>query len=485
MKPTLALKRNLLSLSLTVATIAGGQLSAQAEALTASSDSMQPSIALKEQPATPDKLPATLSSLVENKSTVVDESTQDSHHLANAPALTPESANSESASTSAAIEPTEAQAEPSAPAASVPPVPGTVETKARSLQAQTPETTPAPDTPPTVTPETTPAQEAAPPAQALETRYQFSYVGAGVNLGFGADSALGDVSFAAYSKFALNPYLSFRPAVLISGDVSFLLPVTYDFPITGPGRGIIPYVGGGLLFSTGDDSNVDLLLSAGVDVPLTPQLTATAGVNIGPFDGVDVGFLLGLAYTFSSATVTAPAVSVNNLVNNAANAVTDAATTAADAVTDAAATTANAIDNALPANRRRANYSYFGAGVNFGITGPTALGDTSFALLSKIALGSSFSVRPSILISNDATFLIPLTYDFPTFRTELISFAPFLGAGLALSTSDESSVDLLLTAGVDVPITREFALTSSVNISPINNLDVGILFGVVYTFGGI
>ncbi len=144
------------------------------------------------------------------------------------------------------------------------------------------------------------------------TRYQFDYIGIGANFGTGGDSALGSISFAAFSKFALNSYLSFRPAILVEDDVSFLLPFTYDFPNGGPGT-VSPYVGIGATFSTGKDY-ADLLLTGGLDYPINPQLALTAGVNIAPINRFEIGFLLGLAYTFATRTITTPAVYATELV---------------------------------------------------------------------------------------------------------------------------------------------------------------------------
>jgi len=320
----------------------------------------------------------------------------------------------------------------SQPAANLP-APGSATTKAAGLYAQ------EPTTPPT--------------AAATETRYQFSYVGAGVNLGTGADSGLGKISFAAFSKFALNPYLSFRPSVLISSDTSFLFPVTYDFPIAGPGKGVAPYVGAGVMFSTGKDSNVDLLLSGGIDLPINNQWAVTAGVNIGPFDKFDIGFLLGVAYIFSSATVETPVVKISELVPK------------------------------LPTMPARSNPSYVGVGVNLGVTGDRALGDLSAAIFGKLALNSAFSVRPAMLIKEDVTFLIPVTYDFVPVKTEYLTLAPFLGTGVALSTRGGSNASFLLTGGLDVPIAPQLTFTTSANIAPIGGLDVGFLLGIAYTFG--
>ncbi len=84
----------------------------------------------------------------------------------------------------------------------------------------------------------------------------------------------------------------------------FLLPVTFDFPVksvTDFGEQkiiVIPYVGAGAAISTSGDSTVGFLLTGGVDVPLSREFTATAGLNVGFLDRTDVGLRLGIGYHF-------------------------------------------------------------------------------------------------------------------------------------------------------------------------------------------
>ncbi len=137
------------------------------------------------------------------------------------------------------------------------------------------------------------------------TRSGPSYIGIGGNLGFGGDTALGDTSFAIISKIGLTNNFSVRPSVLFRDNLTVLIPVTYDF---GAGNAVevsddfvitaAPYAGAGVAFSTGDKSNFGFLISGGVDVPLSRNFTATAGLNIGFLDGTEVGLLLGVGYTF-------------------------------------------------------------------------------------------------------------------------------------------------------------------------------------------
>ncbi|MGJ3244788.1 MAG: hypothetical protein ACFE0I_01775 [Elainellaceae cyanobacterium] len=132
------------------------------------------------------------------------------------------------------------------------------------------------------------------------TRTGSSYIGVGANAGFGdGDDALSEFSFAAFAKIGFTPDISLRPSVIIRDNVSVLVPITLDFfqRDVGPVE-IGPYFGGGLAISTGDDSEVGPLLSAGVDVPIDNRFTGTLGFNLAFFDNLNAGFLLGVGYNF-------------------------------------------------------------------------------------------------------------------------------------------------------------------------------------------
>ncbi len=226
------------------------------------------------------------------------------------------------------------------PVAQLAPKPGTAETLAASLQVDTliaqaadsipeaapdaipqttpegvpasiPQTTPegevpsvAPQTTPQNAPEATSETNPSPVSQTLSpgraTRSGPSYVGVGGNIGFGGRTDLGRGSFTLFSKIGLTENLSARPALLATRRPAILLPVTFDFPLRSvDGRvSFAPYIGGGAVVSTGRDSVVRGLLSGGVDVPLSEQFTANAGVNVGFFGKTEVGLRLGVGYNF-------------------------------------------------------------------------------------------------------------------------------------------------------------------------------------------
>lgn len=164
-----------------------------------------------------------------------------------------------------------------------------------------PETNPSTNqtTPGTLQDETTPGTRGVAPGRA--TRSGPSYIGIGGNIGFGGDTTLSEGAFSVFSKVGLTRNLSVRPAALIGDNAVFLVPVTVDFPtedleitqVT-----VAPYVGGGLAISTGRDSTVGALITGGVDVPISPRITATAGVNVGFVDETEVGILLGVGYNY-------------------------------------------------------------------------------------------------------------------------------------------------------------------------------------------
>jgi hypothetical protein len=140
-----------------------------------------------------------------------------------------------------------------------------------------------------------------------------------------------------------------------------------------------------------------------------------------------------------------------------------------------------------PGRSTKSGSSYVGIGGNIGIgNGDTALGRGSFSVISKIGLTENFSVRPSVLFGDSTTILIPVTYDFnfgegPTSKLGF-SAAPYLGAGVAVSTGNNSNVGLLLTGGVDVPLSSKFTATAAINASVTGNAAVGLLLGVGYNF---
>lgn len=137
------------------------------------------------------------------------------------------------------------------------------------------------------------------------TRGGRSYVGVAGNIGLsGNDTALSDGNFTAISKLGLTNYLSVRPSVIFGDDTIFLVPVTLDFSPRRAGSvgertfAISPYIGAGIAIEANADTDIGLLLTGGVDLPLGSRFTLTGGVNAAFLDDTDVGLLLGVGYNF-------------------------------------------------------------------------------------------------------------------------------------------------------------------------------------------
>ncbi|MGF1676468.1 MAG: hypothetical protein ACFCUV_22730 [Rivularia sp. (in: cyanobacteria)] len=178
----------------------------------------------------------------------------------------------------------------------------------QQIPQQSPYPTQTPQQLPQQSPEPFPAQIDETPAPTLspgrQTRGGSSYIGVGGNIGLGGGTTLSEGSFAVNSKIGLTNNFSVRPSALIGDNALFLIPLTLDFPVesvtdTGVQQiNVAPYIGAGAAISTGQDSTVGFLISGGVDVPLSPQFTANAGVNIGFIDDTEVGLMLGVGYNF-------------------------------------------------------------------------------------------------------------------------------------------------------------------------------------------
>ena len=133
----------------------------------------------------------------------------------------------------------------------------------------------------------------------VDTNRPRSYLGIGGNIGLGGDStAIGNGAFAVLGKGALTRHFALHPAFLFGDKNTLLLPVTAGIPIDiSSSKTLHPFVGGGIsIKEIFDDFDVNPLVTAGLDVPVTDRLTGTARVNVGFDDDTDVGLLLGIGY---------------------------------------------------------------------------------------------------------------------------------------------------------------------------------------------
>ncbi|MGM3309030.1 hypothetical protein ACSQ6I_24125 [Anabaena sp. WFMT] len=138
----------------------------------------------------------------------------------------------------------------------------------------------------------------------------------------------------------------------------------------------------------------------------------------------------------------------------------------------------------------RGGSSYVGLAGNIGLSGGTSsLADGNFTVISKIGFTRSLSVRPAVILGDNTTFLIPITYDFSFQQigdpfTERLPIAPYVGVGAAIQTGDNSETAVLVTGGIDVPLNNRFTATAAVNAGFFDQTDIGLLVGVGYNFGG-
>lgn len=151
-------------------------------------------------------------------------------------------------------------------------------------------------------------------------------------------------------------------------------------------------------------------------------------------------------------------------------------------------TTNGATPEVRPGRTTLGGPSYIGGGGNIGLSGDdTALGDSNFAVFSKIGLTRNISVRPSVIFGDDTIFLVPLTLDFTPRATAEVgqrtfAIAPYIGAGVAIEANLDTDFGLLLTGGVDVPLGTRFTLNGAVNAAFMDETDVGLQLGLGYNF---
>ncbi len=127
---------------------------------------------------------------------------------------------------------------------------------------------------------------------------------------------------------------------------------------------------------------------------------------------------------------------------------------------------------------------FIGIGADFGYSG-----DVSFAAISKFSFTERLAARPSILVGSDFAILVPVTYDFSRFNTDVGGFQlrPYAGAGVSYTDSEDndSDINLLLSAGVDVPVSQQFTFNAQLNYGVLNDSQFGGTVGVGYNLGNL
>lgn len=127
--------------------------------------------------------------------------------------------------------------------------------------------------------------------------------------------------------------------------------------------------------------------------------------------------------------------------------------------------------------------NFIGIGADFGYAD-----DISFAAISKFSFTDQWAVRPTVLIGDDFSVLLPVTYDFSRFGTQVSGFQlrPYAGAGASFGgDDDDSDINLLLSAGVDVPVSERFTFNAQVNWGVLNDSQFGATVGIGYNLGNI
>ena len=131
---------------------------------------------------------------------------------------------------------------------------------------------------------------------------------------------------------------------------------------------------------------------------------------------------------------------------------------------------------------------FIGIGANFGY-----VEDVSGVIISKFSIADNWAVRPSVSIGDDIAVLAPVTYEFN--RSTNVGGArlsPYVGAGISWAdehnrdgNADVSDVHILVSAGVDVPVSRRFTLNAQANLGLLNETEFGGTVGIGYNIGNI
>jgi hypothetical protein len=129
-----------------------------------------------------------------------------------------------------------------------------------------------------------------------QTAPSYNYIGIGG----------GDDGFVVNGKLSVADNVSIRPEVATdfdfndSEDVSYLVPITYDFNNVGTDNyQFNPYLGAGVGGAIGEDSTAEFAVVAGTDYRFAQKYVANGSVNYSPFaDSDEIGFTVGVGRIF-------------------------------------------------------------------------------------------------------------------------------------------------------------------------------------------
>jgi succinyl-CoA synthetase beta subunit len=132
--------------------------------------------------------------------------------------------------------------------------------------------------------------------------------------------------------------------------------------------------------------------------------------------------------------------------------------------------------------------NYIGITGNIGVTGSgEGLSQGGITIIRKNDLNDSLSIRGINVFGgekNDSTFALTVNFPVKTSSGE-VKLVPFIGGGMLLrskSLFEDVTVRGLVTAGIDIPLSRKFTATSVLNVGLFQQTEVGVQLGVAYNF---
>lgn len=131
---------------------------------------------------------------------------------------------------------------------------------------------------------------------------------------------------------------------------------------------------------------------------------------------------------------------------------------------------------------------HIGIGGNIGVSGEdTALSEGGFAMMTRTDLNDLLSIRGTTVFGSSRNDnALALTVNFPIrSKSEEVRLIPFVGGGVLISSKslfNDVIVRALVTGGIDVPLSRRFTATTSVNVGFTDTANVGVRLGVMYGF---
>jgi hypothetical protein len=132
--------------------------------------------------------------------------------------------------------------------------------------------------------------------------------------------------------------------------------------------------------------------------------------------------------------------------------------------------------------------NYVGIGGSIGVSGlRTGLNEGGGVIVTKNGLNDFLSIRGITVFGSSRTDnTLALTVDLPIRgKSGSVQVVPFVGGGV-LMTSKYNLSDLrirgLVTGGVDVPLSRRFTATASVNAGFTSETNVGVQLGIAYNY---